>query len=186
MVATCYPIFGFSAINSSDVNREEIRKENSKNVIIQAYTWLDVVELTGNNDHPRITEAMKLCGLSGNKGYEWCAASQAKIHYDAGVEAPHSARVVDWFNQHVVWKTKYGDKLIDIKPGMVGALYYRNLGRYGHIVLIIAEDKNNYYTLEGNTNSVGSREGQGFYKKIRSKESISIIADYCLNDELHI
>jgi len=186
LVATYYPIFGFSATNNSDVieDRTEIRNNNSNAVIKEAYTWLGVVELTGNNDHPRIAESMNFCGLSGKLGYPWCTSSMAKIHYDAGVQAPHSARVVDWFTQNLIWKREWGEKMIQIKPGMVGALYYKNLGRYGHIVLIVAEDKNNYYTLEGNTNAIGSREGEGFYKKMRSKESIAVIADYCLNGKL--
>lgn len=146
----------------------------------------DIMELTGNNDHPMITYAMNLCGLSGDKGYPWCAACMAEIHNEAGLPAPHSARVVDWFKQNLVWKREWGVKQFLVKAGMVGAIYYRSLGRYGHIVLIIGEDKNNYYTLEGNTNSAGSREGQGFYKKIRSKESIAALADYCLNGKLFI
>jgi hypothetical protein len=163
-----------------------IRENSSQNLITEAFTWLGVVELTGNNDHPRISQSMKFCNLSGDKGYPWCASSQAKIHFDAGLSAPHSARVVDWFKQNVVWKKEWRDKQFAVKPGMVGAIYYRSLGRYGHIVLIIGEDNNNYYTLEGNTNAAGSREGQGFYKKVRSKSSIAALADYCLNGQLFI
>jgi len=53
-------------------------------------------------------------------------------------------------------------------------------------VLIVGQDKNNYYCLEGNTNNGGSREGDGFYKTIRSKESISALADYCVSGKLFI
>ena len=31
-----------------------------------------------------------------------------------------------------------------------------------------------------NTNDAGSDEGEGCYKKLRSKESISMISDYCI------
>lgn len=129
-----------------------------------------------------ITKAMKLCGLAGNKGYPWCAASMAEIHYKADIPAPRSARVVDWFKNNVIWKREYGPfpEFVE-KKGMVGALYYQKLGRYGHIVLIVGQDKNNFYTLEGNTNVAGSREGDGFYKKVRSKESIAALADYCVS-----
>ena len=100
LVATCYPIFGFCGNPVSTVNTQQIsniRKKASLRLISEAQTWLEVVELTGNNDHPRISESMALCGLSGDKGYPWCASSQAKIHFDANLHAPHSARVVDWF-----------------------------------------------------------------------------------------
>ena len=161
-----------------------VRKEASSNLLNSAKRWTGVEELTGNNDHPMITQAMKLCGLPGDKGYPWCAACISEIHYSANVPAPHSARVTAWFKNNVVWKREWGEKQFTVKQGMVGAIYYSHLGRYGHIVLIIAQDNNNYYTLEGNTNAAGSREGQGFYKKIRSKKSIAAIADYCLSGQL--
>jgi hypothetical protein len=161
-----------------------IRTGAVRNLLASAGRWMNVRELTGNNDHPMITRAMKLCGLDGNKGYPWCAASQAEIHDHAGIPAPHSARVVDWFQQNVVWEKRFGELPPFPKQGMVGGLYYRKLGRLGHIVLIVGEDRNNYYTLEGNTNVAGSREGDGFYKKVRSKESISALADYCLGGRL--
>ena len=191
MAATC--LFGNIRANTvPDVSEkrsikiEEVRKCSSANLIKSTERWNGVEELTGNNDHPMITVAMNLCGLSGEKGYPWCAACMAEIHHEAGLPAPHSARVVDWFKHNLIWKREWGEKQFLVKPGMVGAIYYRKLGRYGHIVLIIGEDSNNYYTLEGNTNDAGSREGQGFYKKIRSKSSIATLADYCLNGKMFI
>ena len=190
LVATCYPLFGIGADTFSNVKRElriaKVRKGASTNLLTSAKRWNGVEELTGNNDHPMITIAMNLCGLSGDKGYPWCAACMAEIYDNANIPAPHSARVVNWFKQNVVWKREWGEKLFTIQPGMVGAIYYNRLGRYGHIVLIVREDNNNYYTLEGNTNAAGSREGQGFYKKIRSKQNIAAIADYCLNGKMFI
>lgn len=149
-----------------------------------AKRWLHVRELTGNNDHPWIDRSMNLCGLDGGKGYPWCASSQAEIHLTAEVDAPMSARVVDWFTQNVVWKKEFGQLPLFEKRGMVGGLYYKRLGRLGHIFLIVGEDGNNYYTLEGNTNKAGSREGDGFYRKIRSKKSVSALADYCIAGNL--
>lgn len=137
-------------------------------------------EITGNNDHPMITKAMRLCGLDGNKGYPWCAACMADIHEKAGISAPYSARVTDWFKTNVIWQTRFGKTDLKVLPGTVGALYYTHLGRLGHIFLIVGEDKNNYYTLEGNTDGSGTREGDGFYRKIRSKKSVSALADYCV------
>lgn len=151
------------------------------NLLESAKRWEGVRELTGRNDHPMITEAMKLCGLPGNKNYAWCAASLAEIFYNAGIPAPHSARVVDWFRYNVIWKTDWGVEKPLIFPGTVGALYYEHLGRYGHIILITGQDKNNYYCLEGNTNVAGSREGDGFYHTIRSKRDIDALADYCVS-----
>lgn len=162
------------------VKVKERREKTADNLISVAEQYVGLRELTGNNDHPQITKWMKLCGLRGDRGYPWCAAAQAGIHNEANVTNPESARVVDWFNYNITWKRGWIDSVAP-KKGMVGAIYYPTLGRYGHIVLIVGEDKRNYYTLEGNTNGMGAREGDGFYRKIRSKESIAIIADYCIS-----
>jgi len=169
-----------------EIKVEEARNNAAEDLLLSAERWINIRELTGNNDHPMITKAMELCGLSGNRGYAWCAASQAEIHDYAGLIAPHSARVMDWFSQNIVWIVEFGELPLFDKRGMVGGLYYSNLGRLGHIVLIVGEDKNNYYTLEGNTNIAGSREGDGFYKKIRDKEHVVALADYCLIGNMFI
>ena len=191
MAAAC--IFGSVRANPVwDVSEKrlariaKVRKNTSTNLLQSTKRWTGVKELTGNNDHPMITIAMNLCGLPGDKGYPWCAACMAEIHNNANIPAPYSARVVNWFKHNVVWKKEWGDKLFTVQPGMVGAIYYNRLRRYGHIVLIVGEDNNNYYTLEGNTNAAGSREGEGFFKKIREKQSIAAIADYCLNGQMFI
>lgn len=160
--------------------KQKTRNEVANRLVKSAARWKDVRELTGNNDHPMITVAMNLCGLDGDKGYPWCAAAQAEIHHKTDVEAPKSARVVDWFVKNVIWEKHFGEIPPFEKQGMVGGLYFRNLGRLGHIFLVVGEDKNNFYTLEGNTNIAGSREGDGFYRKIRSKKSVAALADYCL------
>jgi hypothetical protein len=177
--------------------RKDIREQNFIALLRSAKRWHGVKELTGNNDHPMITKAMRLCGLDGDKGYPWCAAAQAEIFDYAGLTAPTSARVVDWFEQNVVWNKSFGKspRYMD-KKGMVGGMYYSKLGRLGHIVLIVGESDKYYYTLEGNTSAWGAiewdefdttqREGDGFYKKIRSKESISALADYCLIGQMFI
>jgi len=184
VVATCYPVFGFSLDSGCNVKkqerREKIESTARQNLLGSAERWLNVRELSGNNDHPMITKAMKLCGLSGKKGYPWCAACQSEIFYHADISAPHSARVVDWFKSNIIWKREWGDNPHSAKAGMMAGLYYQRLGRYGHIGMIIAEDNNNYYLLEGNTNIAGSREGDGFYRKIRSKKSVAVISDKVL------
>lgn len=121
---------------------------------------------------------MFLASTGLGKGYAWCAAYQSFIHRESGLKAPRSARVVDWF-QNPTWERKNNSYQPEGLPGMVAALYYHELKRYGHIVLIVGSDKNNYYTIEGNTNGAGSREGDGVYKKIRSKKSISALNDFC-------
>jgi len=89
--------FVFRATGQRPVKTDKVREASKENLIESAERWLGVRELSGRNDHPMITAAMKLCGLPGNAGYPWCAACQAEIHEEAGLHAPTSARVTDWF-----------------------------------------------------------------------------------------
>ena len=61
---------------------------------------------------------------------------------------------------------------------MVIGLYYPHLGRLGHIGIVTGFDGKNIYTIEGNTNAAGSREGQGVYRKIRPLKTVAAMADY--------
>ena len=183
LVCTCivhWAAIGSGVPDKRDLKVKERRKETSEYLVSVAEKYIGLKELTNNNDHPQITKWMKECGLRGDKGYPWCAAAQTGIHNEAVIPNPESARVVEWFQHNITWKKGWPDNLLD-KKGMVGAIYYPELGRYGHIVLIVGEDNNSYYTLEGNTNGMGARDGDGFYRKIRSKKSIAILADYCVS-----
>jgi len=64
------------------------------------------------------------------------------------------------------------------KPGQVFGLYFESKGRIAHMGIITKEDRLHYITIEGNTDGSGGREGDGVYKKIRTKRSIYKISDY--------
>lgn len=163
----------------------KVREGASKLLITEAEKHVGVAEATGANDGLWVERYLKSTGLG--KGYPWCAAFQSYIHKETCMGGPRSARVVDWFKYNVVYQSEWGDlPEFTSTPGMVGGLYYRKLGRLGHIFLIVGEDKNNFYTIEGNTNFGGSREGDGVYRKIRSKKSVAALADYCLDGKLFI
>lgn len=186
-ICLCLSIAGNGNPDKRTIRIKERRELVSAKLIETAYQYEGLQEITGSNDHPQIQAWLKQTGLIGQ--YAWCAAAMAGIHEEAGVPHPNSARVVDWFKTNVVWKKEFGKipEFTDIR-GMVGAIYYRRLGRYGHIVMIVGEDKNNYYTVEGNTSPPSGnasenvvREGEGFFRKVRSKEYIAALADYCVS-----
>jgi len=176
VILTAFLCISFSlCANNKWLVNSEIRSA----IICVAESQLDVREATGNNDGKQIKKYLKTTGLP--EGYPWCAAYVSWCFEQATPAGPRSARVVDWFDSNIIWKKEWGSLNFTVQPATVGALYYANLGRYGHIVIIIGEDKNNFYTIEGNTNALGSREGQGVYKKVRSKKSIAALADYCVS-----
>lgn len=135
----------------------------------------------GTNDGKEVRKYLRSTGLG--KGYPWCAAFVTWCHKENNIPNPGSARVVDWFDSNVIWKRDWRKNQPESKPGYVGALYYENLGRLGHIFIVEYEDANNYYTIEGNTNRAGSREGDGVYRKIRSKKSVAALGDYCIKPD---
>lgn len=58
--------------------------------------------------------------------------------------------------------------------------YYRNIARRrGLILRIVTHVKNDLvYSIEGNTNVNGSREGDGVYRRVRHVRSIYRFADW--------
>lgn len=149
-------------------------------LVATAISQLHVRE-SGYNDGKDVRKYLRSTGLG--KGYPWCAAFVTWCHEENNIPNPCSARVVDWFDSNVVWHKDWRHNQPETLPGYVGGLYYENRGRLAHIFIIEFEDKNNYYTVEGNTNRSGSREGDGVYRKIRPKQSVSALGDYCIGSK---
>jgi hypothetical protein len=149
-------------------------------LVTTAVSQLHVRE-QGYNDGKEVRKYLRSTGLG--KGYPWCAAFVAWCHDENNIPNPGSARVVDWFDANVIWQKDWRKNQPEVLPGYVGGLYYEHLGRLGHIFIIEEEDANNYYTIEGNTNRAGSREGDGVYRKIRSKKNVAVLGDYCIKPD---
>jgi hypothetical protein len=62
------------------------------------------------------------------------------------------------------------------QPADVFGLHYANLGRIGHTGILLKDEGSYWVTVEGNTNGVGSREGDGVYSKRRRKDQITVIS----------
>lgn len=140
---------------------------------------IGVREATGNNDGKEVKMYLNSVGL--DEGYPWCAAFVSWCHLELIIPSPVSAWSPSWFGQNVIYKKDWRKPQFTAKPGMVFGLYYASKKRVAHVGFIDYEDKNNYYTVEGNTNKAGSREGDGVYRKIRPKNTVYIVADYCLS-----
>ena len=210
-------VFAFGTLGSTDCictdlccndvkgKAAKIENRTRANVLRSAKRWLGVRELTGYNDHPMITKSMQLCGLTGNKGYPWCASSHSEIFAYAGLNTTVSARVMSWFKANVIWERKWGTGIPKryVRAGMSVGFYYNKLNRYGHIGLAVYKTGKYIYLYEGNTSSKGqfdpetfenveeigtgvNRDGDGFYPKVRQWQSIDVIADKCLQGKRFI
>ncbi|NOS94542.1 MAG: hypothetical protein HOP30_21740 [Cyclobacteriaceae bacterium] len=148
--------------------------------IAQTYTAeIGVRELTGRNDGARVEEYLAVTGFK--KGNAWCAAfiawSLERTSSDLHVliKHPKSAWAPSWFPPA---KTIYvkADKYRNVKPDRadVFGIYYAKDNRIGHVGFIDQWPPNQDYaiTVEGNTNTAGSREGDGVYRKRRLKQNI--------------
>jgi hypothetical protein len=148
----------------------------------EALSWiiesqLHVREATGKNDGPEVEAYLKHVNLG--KGFAWCAAFISWCLDQVGIKNPRSAWSPAFANpKDIIWKPKCEKANQEPKLGDVFSLYYPNLKRVGHVGFIMNSEGNNFITIEGNTNSAGSREGDGVYRKRRQKDKIHAITRY--------
>lgn len=136
-------------------------------------------EATGNNDGPQVERFLAYVGLG--KGYPWCAAFVCTMYGDMCIDNPRSAWVPDLFKDHIIWKSSYSDWRTGInlfRKGDIYSIWFASKNREAHTGIVIGWDADYLYTVDGNTNIAGSREGDGVYKKKRPKRQVYAIADY--------
>ena len=140
------------------------------------YNYINVRELTGNNDGPEVEMFIAASGLDPKGGYPWCASFISYIYQANGLGVPpFSARAAAWFPP---------EKLIPDKTAISGdvySLYYPSLGRIGHIGMYLLPYENETPYIvggEGNTNAEGSREGNRVAKRMRPRATIHNSANW--------
>lgn len=128
------------------------------------------VKETGTNSGPRVNQYLASTRLG--PGFYWCSSfvhwnfSQCGKTFEPAREFAAAAR---FGREHVVYKK---GEVGETKPGQVFTLYYANLKRIGHVGIILKDDEDYLTTCEGNTGAGGSRNGDGVYRRVRSKETV--------------
>ena len=175
IIATVIFLVFVLASSISAKAQNQIRHELLQNLTEQ----LNVRELTSNSS-PMIDTYLESVGF--NKPVPWCAAFVSWNLSNVGIANPNSAwsplfarsKDVIWYN-----KTGYKQAKIKAKTGDVVTFYYSRFKRVGHVGFFIKKDKSGYFiTIEGNTNGVGSREGDGVYMKKRQQSKVHAISRY--------
>ena len=139
-------------------------------------------ELTGNNDGEVIKKILESCGISFPA--PWCACYLHDGLLRAGTEGGPSKDpgwTPNWFKDpnRIKWVRDKDSYNMTFQKGWIGAIYYRSKGRIGHVFAVVEDTQDGYViTIEGNTNSAGSREGNGVFIRIRSKKEIYMMADW--------
>jgi len=151
----------------------------SNHIVSIARSEIGVTEVNGSNCGPRVNQYKAATWLDASQAWPWCAAfccwvireamTAAGIKETAGFKRPHTAGALDlenWSREQdaSTWTKTPPDG--DIEPGDVITFRFKNGGHCGFA--ISAPDAGGYVdTIEGNTDSAGSREGGGVFKKRR-------------------
>lgn len=160
-------IICFALIGSSwGANRNRITDGKARAIIETAKKEIGVREYT-ENAGPRVDQYNEYLGL---KKEPWCASFVSWCFGQAGYSQPRTAWSPSLFPADRIAKNPVA--------GMVLGIYFEHLRRIGHCG-IIEEVRNDWvYSIEGNTNVNGSREGDGVYRRIRHVRSIHHFANW--------
>jgi len=139
---------------------------------------IGVREKTGKNDGPRVAEYLRYTQLG--EGYAWCAAFVSWVFGRAGYDQPRTPWTPALFPaKRVIWKQ--GRTQGNHKPpraGDVFGIWFNTLGRVAHTGMIDQWKDGYAITVEGNTNTNGSNDGDGVYRKRRPIRSLYVVADW--------
>ena len=115
----------------------------------------------GSNDGIRVREYLRSAGIL--EPSPWCAAF---VHWGcqkAGIEG-YGAWTPSWVKPSL--------EIEDPCRDAWGLVFYPKIGRFGHIFVVTQVfDNGMIETIEGNTNTDGSREGTGVFRRFRQAEA---------------
>jgi Putative peptidoglycan binding domain/CHAP domain len=133
-----------------------------------AKSQLYVRELTGKNDGTEVEGYLRAVHLS--KGHPWCQAfvywcfEQAAQRLERNNPVSCTGGVLDCLTR----ERKEGTTIIydDPQPGDQGIMDFGH--GHGHTFLVTERHLNRVFSIEGNTNNDGSRDGDGVYERNRT------------------
>ena len=139
---------------------------------------IGVREATGNNDGFDVEKYLASTQLG--KGYAWCAAFVNWNYQECDLPAPSKGQawVPSWFPKSKLIYVRGEFSSLNPQPGDLIGIWYSKKNRLAHIGIYDHEDDKYYYTVEGNTNKAGSREGDGVYRKRRIKRQVLSISSW--------
>jgi len=139
---------------------------------------IGVRERTNHNDGYMVEQYLASAGLS--KGNPWCASFVYWTFLQNGASLKVSGKgwVPSYFppSKTIYVRGKYSK--MDPKYGDLIGIWFEDKGRLAHIGFYDSEDDKYYYSVEGNTNDAGSREGDGVYRKKRIKRQVHSISNW--------
>lgn len=149
--------------------------------VVRAYkSQIGVRERTGRNDGKEVEKYLATVGLG--KGHPWCAAFVKWCLLQGNII---EARVING----MALSTEKRDAIVyrqgryfgKVKSADVFTLFYRKLNRIGHTGFVHGwanKEAGSIFTVEGNTNSGGSRDGDGVYLRVRQIGGVHSISSW--------
>jgi len=129
----------------------------------------------GSNNGVMVNKFNASCGLRPSDHAPWCASVAHYGYLVNGAPDRPGAYSPSWYAKTRVIPTAMA------QPGDVGLIYFPSKGRYAHTIAAIERVNragrivSSYVTLEGNTNAMGSREGDSFARRVRSADTVKIV-----------
>lgn len=137
-------------------------------ILAIAQSQIGVREATGKNDGAAVEAFLNYTG--NKKGDAWCASFVSWVYRQVGFLKPKTAWSPALFPS--------AKQTTSPLPADVFGIYFPKLKRIAHCGIVEGYRANWIYTIEGNTNLVGSREGDGVYRKLRHRRSIKSFANW--------
>ncbi len=159
---------GKLATNEPMPNEPMTNKPMTNKLLKIAKSQIGIRETTGNNDGPQVEKYLSYTG--NHKGEPWCASFVSWVFGQAGLPRPRTAWSPSLFPKE--------RRMARAVPAAVFGIYFPDKGRIAHAGLVEKQQGNWLYTIEGNTNLVGSREGDGVYRKLRHRKTIRLYANW--------
>lgn len=183
-IDTVVPVVVFSETPEAIINDTPIKEDpyilyrnNIQNIYL---SQIGIREKTGRNDGKEVEMYLKSAGLG--KGNPWCASFIYWTFKQNGTELNVPSGAKGWVPSYfpskktIYVRGKYSK--MDPKYGDLIGIWFENKGRLAHIGFYDHEDDTYFYTVEGNTNEAGSREGDGVYNKRRIKRQVHSISNW--------
>jgi len=142
-------------------------------------SYLGAKEDNASNRGPLIDLFFNGCGVEPGNPYCACFANYGLL--SIGLEGPSCpAWSPCWFpKDKIVWQRGIDGDHITFQQGWTFGLYFTRLKRVAHVGVIVMDFGDGYVlTVEGNTNSAGSREGHGVFMRLRHKSEIHVCSDW--------
>lgn len=158
----------FASVDDKDRWKPNDNNAKALSVLEIATSQIGVREATGKNDGEQVEKYLKYTG--NRKGEPWCASFVSWVFGQAGFKQPRTAWSPALF--------PYSRMVNSAAKARVFGIYFANKGRIAHAGLVESRKGNWLYTIEGNTNMAGSREGDGVYRKIRHVKTIKAYANW--------